>query len=79
MLKKMPIRLRLTVMTVALLTVCCVGLTLTINFSATRMATRIDAVALVPSLEVGDGSWSEESIPAMPNSLAPSISTEASQ
>ena len=79
MLNKMPIRLRLTVMTVALLTVCCVGLTLILNFSAYRMATRIDAVALAPALEVGEEGWIEESTPAMPSSMTPSIATEASQ
>lgn len=79
MLKKMPIRLRLTVMTVALLTVCCVGLTLILNFSAYRMATKIDAVAVLPALEVGEEGWIEESIPTVPSNLAPTVSTEASQ
>ncbi|MEG0259306.1 MAG: HAMP domain-containing sensor histidine kinase [Lysinibacillus sp.] len=79
MLKNMPIRLRLTVMTVALLTVCCVGLTLILNFSAYRMATRIDAVAVLPALEVGEEGWVEESTPTVPSIMTPSISTEASQ
>lgn len=54
MLKKMPIRLRLTSMMVILLTICCVGLTLILNFSAGIMATKIDAVALLPAQEVGE-------------------------
>ncbi|MFF3100112.1 sensor histidine kinase [Viridibacillus arvi] len=79
MLKKMPIRLRLTVMTVALLTVCCLGLTLILNFSANRMATRIDAVAVLPAQEVGEEGWIDESTPAVSSGMAPSISSEASQ
>ncbi|NOU74618.1 HAMP domain-containing protein [Paenibacillus sp. LMG 31458] len=54
MLKKMPIRLRLTVMTVALLTVCCVGLTFILNLSADTMATRIDATLIVPAKQIGE-------------------------
>ncbi|KOS62114.1 HAMP domain-containing histidine kinase [Lysinibacillus agricola] len=56
MFKKMPIRLRLTVMMVILLTICCVGLTLILNFSAGIMATRIDAAVLSPAQVVGEDS-----------------------
>ncbi|ATP40629.1 two-component sensor histidine kinase [Solibacillus sp. R5-41] len=49
MFKKMPIRLRLTALMVILLTICCVGLTVILNFSAGIMATKIDAVALSPA------------------------------
>ncbi|MFJ8511627.1 sensor histidine kinase [Lysinibacillus xylanilyticus] len=52
MLKKMPIRLRLTAMMVFLLTICCVGLTLILNFSAGIMATKIDAAATVLPAQV---------------------------
>ncbi|MFJ7734966.1 sensor histidine kinase [Lysinibacillus sp. NPDC097287] len=78
MLKNMPIRLRLTVMTVALLTVCCVGLTLILNFSANRMATRIDATVIIPAQEVGEERWMEESTPAASSGMAPPVSSEAS-
>lgn len=61
MLKKMPIRLRLTVMTVALLTVCCVGLTLILNLSAATMATRIDAAFTLPAKEVSENGWVDDS------------------
>ncbi|MFJ7890482.1 sensor histidine kinase [Lysinibacillus xylanilyticus] len=54
MFKKMPIRLRLTAMMVILLTICCVGLTLILNFSAGIMATRIDAVSVLPAQEVSE-------------------------
>ncbi|OMC81047.1 HAMP domain-containing sensor histidine kinase [Viridibacillus sp. FSL H8-0123] len=79
MLKKMPIRLRLTVMTVTLLTVCCVGLTLILNFSANRMATRIDAAVVLPAQEVGGEGWIDESTPAASSSMASPVSSEASQ
>ncbi|WP_336992627.1 HAMP domain-containing sensor histidine kinase [Bacillus toyonensis] len=52
----MPIRLRLTVMMVILLTICCIGLTLVLNFSAGIMATKIDAAVALPALEVGEDS-----------------------
>lgn len=79
MLKNMPIRLRLTVMTVALLTVCCVGLTLTLNFSAIKMATIIDAATTLPALEVGEEGLIEESTPAASTGMAPSVSSETFQ
>ncbi|KOP70251.1 histidine kinase [Lysinibacillus sp. FJAT-14745] len=56
MFKKMPIRLRLTAMMVILLTICCVGLTLVLNFSAGIMATKIDAVSVLPAQEIGKDS-----------------------
>lgn len=56
MFQKMPIRLRLTAMMVILLTICCVGLTLILNFSAGIMATKIDAAILLPAQEVGKDS-----------------------
>ncbi|NIK76447.1 signal transduction histidine kinase [Paenibacillus castaneae] len=67
MLKKMPIRLRLTVMTVALLTVCCVGLTLILNLSADTMAARIDAATVLPAKEISDNGQVDES-PQLPSS-----------
>ncbi|SFQ05146.1 Signal transduction histidine kinase [Psychrobacillus psychrotolerans] len=79
MLKNMPIRLRLTVMTVALLTVCCVGLTLILNFSAIKMATIIDATATIPAQEVGEDQWIDESIPPASSNMAPSVSSETFQ
>lgn len=78
MLKKMPIRLRLTVMTVALLTVCCVGLTLILNFSADRMATRIDAAITSPAQKVGeDGSVDESSQSPSSNIATPALSDDS--
>lgn len=71
MLRKMPIRVRLTIMTVALLTVCSIGLTLILNFSANRMATRIDATSMLPAQEVGEDGWVDENILSPSTSMAP--------
>ncbi len=79
MLNKMPIRLRLTVMTVILLTVCCVGLTLILNFSANRMATRINAPTALPALEVGEDGWVDESTQSPAISMSPLVPSEDSQ
>lgn len=78
MLKKMPIRLRLTVMTVVLLTVCCVGLTLILNFSANRMATKIDVTSAIAPLVDGE-EWGDESTQSASSNITPSVPSEASQ
>lgn len=69
MLNKMPIRVRFTVMTVALLTICCIGLTLILNFSANRMATRIDATPAFPAQVVGEDGLVDESIQSPASSI----------
>ncbi|WP_346886974.1 HAMP domain-containing sensor histidine kinase [Clostridium sp. UBA1056] len=58
MSKKLPIRLRLTAMIVALLTVCCVGLTLILNLSANKMV----AALMVPAQDITQGGSMYESI-----------------
>lgn len=79
MLKKMPIRLRLTSMIVALLTVCCVGLTLILNLSADRMATKIDATLILPAQEVGEDGLVYESPQSPSSSMIPLVPSEYSQ
>jgi signal transduction histidine kinase len=79
MLKKMPIRLRLTVMTVALLAICCVGLTLILNSSADRMATRIDATLILPAQEVGEDSRVDERSQPPSSSITPTVPSDDSQ
>lgn len=54
MLKKVPIRLRLTILSMLLLTICCVILTLTLNFSANQMANTIEATPILPATKVGE-------------------------
>lgn len=53
MLKKVPIRLRLTILSMLLLTICCVILTLILNFSANQMANTIEAMPILPAAEAG--------------------------
>lgn len=52
MLKRIPIRVRLTLLCVLLLTVCCVGLTVILNFSANKMADVIEATPVTPAFSV---------------------------
>lgn len=52
MLKKIPLRLRLTIISVLLLTLCCFGLTFILNISANRMADAIEAIPLSPAQSV---------------------------
>lgn len=51
MINKLPIRIRLTMLTILVLTICCVGLTSILNLSASHMADRI-AVTTTPAIEV---------------------------
>lgn len=51
MLGKISIRLRLTILNVFLLTVCCVILTIILNFSANRMANVIEATVVTPAIQ----------------------------
>lgn len=54
-MNKLSMRLRITVLNVLLLTICCVGLTLTLNLSANKMANVLEATPLMPSMETGQG------------------------
>lgn len=54
MLKKVPIKLRLTILSMLLLTICCVMLTLILNFSANQMANTIEAIPVLPATKAGE-------------------------
>lgn len=54
MLKKVPIKLRLTILSMLLLTICCVILTLILNFSANQMANTIEATPVLPATKAGE-------------------------
>ncbi|MGH0516668.1 sensor histidine kinase [Bacillus cereus] len=75
MFKKIPIRLRLTAVMIILLMICCIGLTLILNFYAGIMATRIDAATVLPVLEVGEDSNVIDNHQTPPNVMMP-IPTE---
>ncbi|WP_257142623.1 hypothetical protein [Bacillus wiedmannii] len=78
MFKKIPIRLRLTAVMIILLMICCIGLTLILNFYAGIMATRIDAASLLPALEVGEDSNVIDNHQTPPNVMM-AIPTEDAQ
>ncbi|WP_068984263.1 MULTISPECIES: sensor histidine kinase [Lysinibacillus] len=79
MFKKMPIRLRFTVMMIILLTICCIGLTLILNFSAGIMATRIDAATLLPAQVVGEDNNNMDSLQTPPDVMMLTPSEESQQ
>ena len=86
MLNKISIRLRLTILNVILLTICCVVLTIILNFSANRMANVIEATVVTPAIQVEqdtDSANTELNTQLNPdtaaNSTMPSASTRNSQ
>ncbi|WP_070043152.1 sensor histidine kinase [Robinsoniella peoriensis] len=86
MLNKISIRLRLTILNVILLTICCVVLTIILNFSANRMANVIEATVVTPAIQVEqdtDSANTELNTQFNPdtaaNSTMPSASTRNSQ
>lgn len=54
-MKAISLRVRLTALSVLLLALCCMGLTLALNFSAYDMAGEIEAAMLEPALPAGSG------------------------
>lgn len=72
MLKKIPLRLRLTLISVLLLLICCLGLTMILNISANNMADVIEAAPLMPATSIDSGSMDEST--AVP--LVPSIASQ---
>lgn len=76
MLKKIPLRLRLTLVSVGLLLACCLGLTLVLNFSANQMADVIEAMPVLPALSAEDAaSAPADSFPA-PAAVTPARPTK---
>lgn len=63
MLKKMSLRLRLTVLSIALLTLCCVCLTLILNLSANQMANVIEITPVIPANTIDGNGTSYENAP----------------
>lgn len=65
MLSRISIRIRLTLMSVALLTLCCVSLTLLLNTSADRIVKKIDASVMTPAQETQDTGHDRVSSPKL--------------
>ena len=72
MLKKISIRVRLTVLSILTLIVCCVGLTIILNISANRMADVIEATPIIPALETNKESTAQTPPPISMIPLSPS-------
>lgn len=64
MIKNISIRLRITLITVLLLTICCVGLTLILNFSANNIAKKMTAIDMYPAYEMTDSNRPQEITPS---------------
>lgn len=54
MLKRVSIRIRLTILSVLILTLCCFGLTLILNISANTMANVIESIPLTPAISTNE-------------------------
>lgn len=70
MLNKVSIRVRITIMSVLLLTLCCVGLTLLLNKSADRIVSSVIMFPALPVEEVQGGENSSASATATTNDVA---------
>lgn len=77
MMKKIPIRLRLTALSILLLSVCCAGLTVILNLSASRMVNVIEATPVRPPAAAADEGGE---IPPLPMTvLTPSKQAQAAR
>lgn len=76
MIGKISIRLRLTLMSVALLTLCCVGLTVLLNISADNVVDDISASYSYPAYTIENGEIvMPESVPSQENQPSIAIPT----
>ena len=51
MINKISIRLRLSILSMLLLTICCIGLTLVLSISASKMVDVIESIPLQPAID----------------------------
>lgn len=74
-MKNLSLQMRLTVMSILLLTICCVGLTFILNFYANNMADVIEATVVSPATEIG----TKKAFSALPTSgseMSPSVESQ---
>lgn len=76
MIKKVPIRIRLTILSMILLTICCIGLTIILNLSANKMADVIEAVPIEPAIDINNNVHYNYNMPA---TTAPSMTSRAAR
>ncbi len=80
MLKKLSLRWRLALITAILITVCCIGLTVVLNYSAYRLVDSIDATVITtPTKEIGDNPIVDKEISGMTPSVAAENLRQAKQ
>lgn len=72
-MKAISLRARLTALSVLLLALCCMGLTMALNFSAYDMAGEIEAAVVQPALP-----GSSSTVPSVPEQVEPTFSTTPS-
>lgn len=70
-MKKLSLRVRITLLNVLLLTACCVGLTFILNLSANKMADTLEATPIMPSMKAG-----EDRLPIALTPIVPSHSSK---
>lgn len=66
-MKKISLRLRLTLISVALLLLCCLGLTLVLGRAAGTMADAIEAIPVQPAFTVGQEGAPPTAVPVVPS------------
>ncbi|WP_394926397.1 sensor histidine kinase [uncultured Robinsoniella sp.] len=85
MLGKISIRLRLTILNVVLLTICCVILAVILNVSANRMANVIESSVVTPALQFEPGAELPQTEKQEPDTIAggadtiPAVPVQSSQ
>ena len=77
MINKVPIRIRLTILSMILLTICCIGLTIILNLSANKMADVIEAVPIEPATDINNNVHSNFNTPAA--TTTPSMTARAAR
>ena len=78
MFNKVSIRVRLTMMSVTLLTLCCVGLTILLNSSAEKIIETVDSSLTIPAHELHDSKNNIANfIDITPYSITSSLGTQA--
>lgn len=78
-MNKLSIRVRIAVLNVLLLAVCCIGLTFTLNLSANKMADVLEATPIMPSMEVSEDGLSIPNQQDEPIQMTPLTPSESSK
>lgn len=77
MLNRLSIRWRMTLLSVLLLLICCMGLTVVLNYSANRMAATIEATPLIPGMAASETEFPEDSYSQITSATTATTATAA--